>query len=109
MKDDATRRYGKSPAVLGGEEVLEPGPYIRGCVRANHPISTSKEFVTTACWSFQSARSVVSRLRSPSVVVDTPTRRGVNGWASGPLQLHALLIPLPFSFNGSSIKDSGVV
>ena len=63
VEDDAVWRYGlRSPAVLRGAEVLEPAPYIRGCVRANHPISTSQEFLTTACWSFQSARSVVSRL-----------------------------------------------
>ena len=33
-----------------GKEVLDPAPYIRGCVRANHPISTSQEFLTTTCW-----------------------------------------------------------
>ena len=80
------RRY------CGGAEVLEPAPYIRGCVRANHPISTSQEFLTTACWSFQSARSVVSRLCGSfrlSAVFRWwwihPLKRGVNGRASGPL------------------------
>ena len=45
-----------------GEEVLAPAPYIRGCARANHPISTIQEFLTTPCWSLHLARSVVSCL-----------------------------------------------
>ena len=42
---------------IAGEEVLDPEPYTR--VRANHPISTSQQFLTTACWSLNSPRSVV--------------------------------------------------
>ena len=57
--------------VLRAEEVLEPAPYIRGCVglRANHPISTSQEFVTTTGCHFNrrggSFRAFAGRFASP--------------------------------------------
>ena len=52
--------------VKSGEEVLGGTPFILECCPANHLISTSQEFVTTACWSLYSPRSVVSRLCSHS-------------------------------------------